>query len=873
MTTQPPWRAGTAGSVSGTSFSVSVPSGLVAGDCVTVEVESGNTISTLSPPDASWHQVFADSLGIGGVERALWWHKATSGDTTAGSWTFTQTTSTGGAKYVCGSWPGADVDGTPIVASSHNNQSSGSNTVTLSAITPGVANCTLAGWAFANSSIGAVNVDAAMTQRIQTTIGTWNVGLGDQALTSSGSTGTRTFSNASGATPSRAWAMIAIAPAPPIPVVISPSSVSATATPATPTITATQNRRVAPAAASATATPATPHVGVGQKVTPAATSATLTPGTPTIGHSVTISPAAATLGLTPGTPTIGHSGRAAPTPASLAATPSTPALVVDHIVTPAAKSATATPATAKIGASRTITPAAASLTASPATPSVGVGYFLHPTLATLALTPATPLIGHSGLAVPIAAALGLTGGTPIIGTSKTLAFTAATLAVTLATPSIGTSQHVAPSAAALTLTGAAIVVPIGAFVRPATINVAIALAIPVVIGYMPPVLTVPTYATQLTSALRGAYGPARYSYLFEVRKADYTFVQDITPWVVADSAKLDLNNDRAVTRQLTVTLDMTRRYHGAALDIDPLSDHIVPRMRLALPRRVVGWPASIDVPMGLYQMTWPDKTFQPNSQTWDIQCADLCMQLQQDGPEDVYTVAAGVDCITGTNAVTDILTAQGLRYSLTSAGLTTAAAKTYDPGTPWLTIINDLLGQANYYALYFDRTGIARTRKIDDLNTRPTDATYGSGDAILIPWKEQGDLTRFANRVVVTLSDPSVAPMHATATNSDPDNPVSTVALDRTITKFLQVSGAADQATLNARAFSELQQAAAFYRTADLITIPDPLREPNELYYIDLPDASDGQVWQVRNWQMELRENNATPMKHTLSRVEKLVAA
>src|SRR5690606_31421430 len=96
--------------------------------------------------------------------------------------------------------------------------------------------------------------------------------------------------------------------------------------------------------------------------------------------------------------------------------------------------------------------------------------------------------------------------------------------------------------------------------------------------------------------------------------------------------------------------------------------------------------------------------------------------------------------------------------------------------------------------------------------------------------QQEDDWTRFANQVVLVVSNPSHEPMSAVATNADPDSPVSTVRLGRTITKRIDVDGAPSLQALQERARRELEAASSMYQRMTLITQVDPRHQPDHVY-------------------------------------------
>lgn len=363
-------------------------------------------------------------------------------------------------------------------------------------------------------------------------------------------------------------------------------------------------------------------------------------------------------------------------------------------------------------------------------------------------------------------------------------------------------------------------------------------------------------------ALTGRTGPVTYAFRFERRTKTNQFLQDVTPAITG--ASIDANNDRAIFRIGRMVIDATARDgRGNLISINPLSDHIAVFMDLTVDGNYVQ-----ALPMGLFALTVPADTYRPGEHVRDVVINDNCIHLLEDTTSGPYTVAAGENYLTGSGAVVDILNAAGLLHALPSTSLTLPVARTWPPGTPWLTVVNDLLNGANMYQLAFDANGVARTRARTEMTSRTPDVVYSGHDFVLIPVEEEAETTRLANRVIAVVDDPSRPPLSSVATNEDPDSPISTVTLGRTITKVIQADAAADQTTLDEIARNYLQREAGLYRRATLVTSIDPRREANEIYEITVDGVYAAERWWARNWAVELVIG--AQMRHTLGKVERV---
>lgn len=370
---------------------------------------------------------------------------------------------------------------------------------------------------------------------------------------------------------------------------------------------------------------------------------------------------------------------------------------------------------------------------------------------------------------------------------------------------------------------------------------------------MPPLGYSLTWAVEPSPARIAAAltGPnVRLTYRFEKRSAANILQADVTESVTA--AQVDGNNDRAVfsTARFSILPES---------GINPLADHIAPLMRL-----LVDGSYWYEEQFGLFALTVPDKTRTPAAEVWDVSANDLTIRLMERTLTAAHTVASGANYVSGTGGVRALLDAVGLRHAIPGTSLTLPADRTWAIGTPYLTVVNDLLQACNMYTCWATRDGTIVSRVTDTLATRTPDATYTVNDFVLSPIKEQVEMARFANQVVIVSEDANSGLITSVATNADPDSPTSTVSLGHTITKTIRRS-VADQTTANAIAAAELQEAGSLYRRATLSLQPDPRRWAHEVI------SFEGEKWWVRSWSLPLRYD--ARMSMTVAKVEKVTAS
>lgn len=303
------------------------------------------------------------------------------------------------------------------------------------------------------------------------------------------------------------------------------------------------------------------------------------------------------------------------------------------------------------------------------------------------------------------------------------------------------------------------------------------------------------------------------------------------------------------TSKLTITDDGT---------IDYLSNRIRPWVRLMMPQgSYVEWA------QGVFLLASPVRgADEQGVVTREVQGYDSLLIFRDDKVVDRYTVLAGVAY---TTAVSTLL--GSIPKSISPSTLTLPTAKEWEPGTPKLVIINELLNAVNYESLSFDESGIAIVKPYLSPQDRPEEYTYADDkDSLIIPDPEQElDLFDVPNRWVVVVSDPDRPALSSVYTNSDPSSPTSTVRRQRVITDFRSEQDAANQATLDAQVLRLAFEASQVYEAIDFSTGLFPIHSGNDVYRIIYGPLVINAKYSEHTWSFELSERAV--MKHRARRI------
>lgn len=367
-------------------------------------------------------------------------------------------------------------------------------------------------------------------------------------------------------------------------------------------------------------------------------------------------------------------------------------------------------------------------------------------------------------------------------------------------------------------------------------------------------------AAEVAAALAGVGQSVRMRFRFYRTDRDGNRVDDITTSI--ETCSIENNIERDVKRTATFSLNED----GVTLDF--LADHIQPVMALTV--NTATGEQETEFSLGVFHLTFPDDDETPARRLRSVQANDVTIYGVLDQLADSYTVAAGSNPVDEAKA---ILTSAGFtRFNIPPTSGTLATAITWPAGTSKLAVANDLLMAVHYYTCWADENAVICSFPSDVLVARAIDVAYAGDSASLVapPFRSRYDQTRFANRVVVVVNDPARTPFSVIATNDDPTSPVSTARLGYVVQKTITDANLIDLATAQARARSELSEAASLYRVATLRTFLDPRRRTNEVYQLDLVRDDGGVVadgtWHAHGWRLDCAIGAV--MEHTVARIE-----
>ena len=210
----------------------------------------------------------------------------------------------------------------------------------------------------------------------------------------------------------------------------------------------------------------------------------------------------------------------------------------------------------------------------------------------------------------------------------------------------------------------------------------------------------------------------------------------------------------------------------------------------------------LEYPLGIFLLSSPERIEEGDQVYRDIEAYDGTIILDQDKFIERYIVKAGSRY---DQAVIKILEEAGItKYNIEQSNKVLSNDIEYEPGTPKIEAINDLLNSINYTPIWVDGWGYFTSSKYIAPSDRSIDYEYLDNELSVIEngISEEYDLFNVPNKWLVTYEnvdggeDEKVF-LQSSYENKNPENPTSTVNLGRVIVDYRQVEDIADQSALD----------------------------------------------------------------------------
>lgn len=202
---------------------------------------------------------------------------------------------------------------------------------------------------------------------------------------------------------------------------------------------------------------------------------------------------------------------------------------------------------------------------------------------------------------------------------------------------------------------------------------------------------------------------------------------------------------------------------------------------------------------GTFFVSTPSGNISEGIKTGTAQMYSTLLVMRQNKFDETYTVEKGKNIIDAAKA---LVTECKLNAVTTPSDKVTSTAHSWDAGTEYLEIANDLMEMAGYDSLSVSPYGDAIISPAVDLSEKvPAVTISDTEDSVgARSFSHELDTYDVPNVVTVTFTNADNDPMTATAVNDDPENPYSTVSRGKRIVRHETVDEIANQKALNEKA-------------------------------------------------------------------------
>lgn len=356
---------------------------------------------------------------------------------------------------------------------------------------------------------------------------------------------------------------------------------------------------------------------------------------------------------------------------------------------------------------------------------------------------------------------------------------------------------------------------------------------------------------QITDVLHGKNGTVEYKFRYDhLNKGE----QKIGTFEKVMSGEVSMNAFAEIKRtgRFTIEDDET---------VDWLNDRIQPFVMVKMPDgNFAEWS------QGIFLMSSPKRVERYGKVIREIEAYDGLKVVKDDKFDSRYYITLGTNYVT---AVIDILQGAGItKYNIEQTTAVLQTTREWEPGTPKLDVINELLAEIAYTQLWVDEYGFYTSAKYRLPSERAVEYTYADND-LSVTYNgaiEEEDLFNAPNKWVITKSNPESEPLTSVYTNENPNSKTSTVSRGRTIVDYRPpLDNIADQASLDAYALRLAFEASQVFGHVNFETSLMPFHSYNDCLEIIYSGLALNDKYTESSWNMPLDIHGK--MRHDVRKV------
>lgn len=295
--------------------------------------------------------------------------------------------------------------------------------------------------------------------------------------------------------------------------------------------------------------------------------------------------------------------------------------------------------------------------------------------------------------------------------------------------------------------------------------------------------------------------------------------------------------------------------------INYLSDRIKPVFYVQARGKTVSFP------LGIFLLNSPARADAGNEITREVSCYSKLQILLDDSFSERYFIPAGTNYV---GAVSAIIASSGEEnINLEPTGKVLSVDKEFDISKSKLEIVNDLLGEINYYSLRTDENGYFVSYPYQEPDSKEITYQYIDNQLSIIHYgiKETLDLFNVKNCFLAYTNNPEKESLKSIFKNESEFSEVSTVNLGREKWDKRELQDIADQEALDNYVKRIALEASNVYGHVEFTTAIMPFHSDLDNLYLSYQTLNLDGNFQEIGWSINFSDNT---MLHDVRRLVRL---
>lgn len=272
-------------------------------------------------------------------------------------------------------------------------------------------------------------------------------------------------------------------------------------------------------------------------------------------------------------------------------------------------------------------------------------------------------------------------------------------------------------------------------------------------------------------------------------------------------------------------------------------------------------------PLGIFLLNSPARADSDNEITRDIECYSKLQILLDDSFPERYFIAAGTNYVGAISAIISSTGEENINIEPTNKVLT--VDKEFDISKSKLEIVNDLLGEINYYSIRTDENGYFVSYPYQEPDSKEITYQYIDNQLSIIHYgmKETLDLFNVKNCFLAYTNNPEKESLRSIFKNESEYSEISTVNLGREKWDKRELQDIADQESLDNYVRRIALEASNVYGHVEFTTAIMPFHNDLDNLYLRYQTLNLDGNFQEIGWSINFSDNS---MSHDVRRLVRL---